>query len=115
MLKPNGDLLINGRTKMNGECFSYAYDMVFLATGYKNNVEEMIDRLNVQFSIPDLQKDDLSIDATYLVKLGNTPIPLALMGHNELTHGVQDSLISNIALKADMVVNNIKNMIVNRV
>lgn len=86
------------RDLLRGEITQREFDYVFLGTGYENSLQHALTRIGFCD-----RSENIYVDECFQMIVDNSLSRIFCMGHNELSHGIQDVLVSNVAFKADKV------------
>lgn len=102
-LAENGMCKITCQNMLDNSTLEQSYDLVVLGTGYSNCMPSIIEALT-----PYTLDCEISVTESYQLKT-QTPVdaPLYLLGVNEASHGISDTLLSSVAESAIKVLNDI--------
>ena len=98
-----GKVIISLRDKTNGEVSEEVFDLVVLGTGFKNKLPEVMS--GIQNLIPKDETESCFLSRDYQVSVEDgVDAGLFLQGLAEGTHGIADTLLSNLADRSDRIV-----------
>lgn len=102
----NNKVIVQSFDKINSKYQLNEYDVVVLATGYTSNTGvELLKNLKDELVLN--QNNNIEIDRYYKVKTKKDLGIYSVTG-NELTHGLSDTLLSVLAVRADEILLNIQ-------
>lgn len=106
----NNKVLVQSFNKIDSKYQNDEYDIVVLATGYTSKVSSELLK-NIKNELILNSNNNLDVDRNYYVKnKGNFGIYLAT--GNEETHGLSDTLLSVLAIRADEILSKIQTSLV---
>jgi L-ornithine N5-monooxygenase len=101
----NNKVLVQSFDKIKSKYHIDEYDVVILATGYNSNAGvELLKNLKEKLVLN--QKHGLEVDRNYKVK-NKENLGIYSATGNELTHGLSDTLLSVLAIRANDILSNI--------
>lgn len=99
----SGEVKITLRDKSSGDVTEEIFDLVIFGTGFKNKLPEVMD--GIQHLIPKDNNGSCFLSRDYQVTVeDNIDAGLYLQGLAESTHGIADTLLSNLADRSDRIV-----------
>lgn len=104
-IKLNGDrICMTWSAGMDQEVHEEEFDMVVLGTGYKNEVPAIF-----YPTLKALGKESFEVTRNYRANIDCAPaVSLHLLGVNEATHGISDTLLSVVGARAECVIEDIE-------
>ncbi len=81
-------------------------DALVMATGYERNINKLLQKFTESFLLN--EKNEVVIDRSYrIIRKEHTNSNIYLQGFTESTHGISDTLLSNLAIKSGEILNDI--------
>lgn len=81
-------------------------DALILATGYERNINNFLQNCTESFLLN--EQDKIIVDRNYkILQKDDTNANIYLQGFTESTHGISDTLLSNLAVKSGEILNDI--------